>query len=432
MRLRTVDDVEKLLCSYYQVASRTTGKGITVQRMAGLMNHLGNPQDSLRVIHVAGTSGKTSTTYFITELIKAAGKTVGHTVSPHITSLTERVQINGSPLPEKEFLRLIEEFDLLVQGAPETPSWFEYMMAFAIWTFARKAVNYAVIETGLGGLHDASNVCSQANKVCVITDIGIDHTEILGSTIEEIAEQKAGIIHPGNPVLIMQQDPEIIETIKAASYNATGSRLYLQEPETLQKQYGDLVRNLPEYQQRNWLLALSVYQFLSHRDSLPDLTSADLYKTQITVPGRMEHIFWHGKEIILDGAHNGPKMTACVHSLRQQYNDIRIPVLCAIKNNKDDLSISRELAAIASSIIATKFTVSQDWPIQAKDPSELANVFRSEGIKSAEAVTDPLRAFDYLLRQPAPFYLVTGSIYLVSQLRSWILEQGGTFKTTKN
>ena len=174
MAIRTIEEAEAALLPYVPLVAQLTGKATTLERaIIPLMALAGNPQDRLKTVHIAGTSGKTSTSYYIAALLGAAGKTVGLTVSPHVDSITERIQINGQPLPDAEFCQELETFLDIVKQAPQPPSYFELLYAFALWVFGRRHVDYAVIETGMGGLYDATNVATRADKVCVITDIGL-------------------------------------------------------------------------------------------------------------------------------------------------------------------------------------------------------------------------------------------------------------------
>ncbi len=198
MNIRSIQEAEAALLPYVPLVAELTGKDTTLDRIVPLMKLLGDPQDKLKIIHLAGTSGKTSTAYYMSALLQATGKKVGLTVSPHIDTIAERVQIDGLPLPETEFCRELGIFLDIVEFAEAPPSYFELLYAFALWVFERQQVDYAVVETGMGGLYDATNVASRPDKVCVITDIGFDHTHILGKTLPEIAAQKVGIVHDHN------------------------------------------------------------------------------------------------------------------------------------------------------------------------------------------------------------------------------------------
>jgi len=197
--------------------SRTTLHRMSLDYIRSLLDYLGNPQERLRIIHIAGTSGKTSTAYYAAALLTAAGKKAGLTVSPHVDLLNERVQINMTPLPEALFVREMNEFMACVEQGGFTPTYFELLYAFAFWEFARQQVEYAVIETGVGGLLDNTNVVTRSDKVCVLTDIGFDHTSLLGTTLPEIARQKAGIIQLHNAVFCWRQSAEVLAVFRAVT-----------------------------------------------------------------------------------------------------------------------------------------------------------------------------------------------------------------------
>lgn len=420
MKLQSMDEVEKALAPCYEIAQRTTGKGITVERVERLLAHIGNPEQGLKVVHVAGTSGKTSTTYYAAALLRAAGQKVGHTVSPHIDSLTERVQIDGKPLGERRFCELMGEFLDLAVGVPETPSWFELMIAFALWVFAREHIDYAVLETGMGGLHDATNVCNRPDKVCVITDIGLDHTQWLGDTTAQIAGQKAGIIHPGNAVFMYEQSPEVMQVVRFKVTQSPDAEVYQQNQETLVNIYGGTFpADMPLYQQRNWLLAYAAYRYLVNRDELSLVDAAALSATQQEiVPARMETILRDNVTVVMDGAHNEAKMKAFVESFRARYGKRRVPVLLALKADKLHGDIVPVLAEIAENVIITSFVASQDWPIKSVDPIALASILADAGMTNVTVEPDMGAAYEQLIAAADDLAVVTGSFYLISQLRA--------------
>ncbi|MEO8862893.1 MAG: Mur ligase family protein, partial [Candidatus Saccharimonadales bacterium] len=289
-----------VLARYIPLTKEITGKDITLERMRPLMDHLGNPERGLCVIHIAGTSGKTSTAYYIASLLKQQGRTVGLTVSPHMDSVTERVQLDMQTLSEADFCMALSEFIDLLDSAPLQPTYFELLTAFAYWYFAKVGVDYAVVETGLGGLYDATNIAHGNNKVCVITDIGYDHMHVLGNTLPEIAAQKAGIIWPHNQVFSYPQPEEIMSVLEAkclethSILNVLSIIEHHDGPESLGA--------LPLYQKRNWLLAKYVCDFVVERDGLQKLSSTQISSSiQIQVPGRMEIVKYLGKTIVMDG-----------------------------------------------------------------------------------------------------------------------------------
>lgn len=169
-----------------------------------LMAHVGNPHEKLRAIHVAGTNGKGSTSHLIAAALQAAGYKVGLYTSPHLVSLTERIRINGTPISESEVAAFIEKNKAFLDETG--PSFFETMTALAFACFVAQEVDFAVIETGLGGRLDSTNVLTPI--LSVITNIGLDHTEFLGNTLPKIAREKAGIIKPGVPAVIGESHPQ--------------------------------------------------------------------------------------------------------------------------------------------------------------------------------------------------------------------------------
>jgi dihydrofolate synthase / folylpolyglutamate synthase len=182
-------------------------------RMQTVMRKLGDPQDRLKVIHVAGTSGKTSTAYYLSSLLTGAGKRVGLSISPYTYELTERLQLNGRKLTSRQFCAELEKFLHLFTSIDVDLSYLELLTAFAFWELDRLAVDCAIVETNAGGRYDATNITSRADKVCVITDIGYDHTDILGSTLPHIAGNKAGIIHADNLAIMLQQEWSIVRVM---------------------------------------------------------------------------------------------------------------------------------------------------------------------------------------------------------------------------
>ena len=169
-----------------------------------LCEALDNPQNRFRSIHVAGTNGKGSTSHMLAAIYQSAGYRVGLYTSPHLKSFTERIRLNGQPIAEGEVARFVVDYQTLIESIE--PSFFEVTVAMAFDYFARQSVDIAIIEVGLGGLLDSTNVITPL--ISVITNIGLDHTDILGHTLPEIARQKAGIIKPGVPVVVGETVPE--------------------------------------------------------------------------------------------------------------------------------------------------------------------------------------------------------------------------------
>ncbi len=410
--IKTTDHITSLeqanvrLRRYYDNSYKT----YDLTNMRKLMAFLDNPQDKYSVIHVAGTSGKTSTCYYISALLSATGKKTGLTVSPHVDKLSERVQINSSQYSEADFCKYLEEFLSKVEESSIEPSWFELVVAFAFWRFAEEKVDYAVVEVGLGGLLDGTNVINRPGKVCVITDIGYDHMDVLGNTLAKIATQKAGIIMPGNKVFIHEQDAEIMDVIEKTAKDKHADLTVLGASVNQEK-------DLPDYQYRNWTLALATYNYIVNRDKLQPLSEEQLDTAMHTqVPGRMDIRHLADKTIVMDGAHNFQKMVAFIDSYQKLYPDQKAAVLIAIREGKDYKDIVGPIIKVASRVIVTTFETNQDLPIKSMAVANLVNVFESH--VPTVSIEDHKKAYQELLNGPESTFIITGSIYLLGQIRT--------------
>ncbi|GAC1388040.1 MAG: folylpolyglutamate synthase/dihydrofolate synthase family protein [Candidatus Saccharimonadales bacterium] len=414
MDITSFSQVHRIIGQYVPVA-RSMRDAYTLQNMDALMEKLGNPQDAVKVIHVAGTSGKTSTAYYMASLLNQAGCKVGLTVSPHISEVNERVQINLDPLSEAVFCREFTVFIKLLNQTNIKPTYFELLVAFAYWEFARQQVDYAVVEVGLGGLLDATNVVHRADKLCIITDIGLDHTDVLGNTVGAISAQKAGIIKPSNTVFTYEQNDEIMNVIRDVSdqQQATLHEVWPLKPSQLPKQ-------LVLFQRRNWYLSLMTYDYLSKKDGLLELQEKQLEaSTQISIPGRMETITMGQKTVIMDGAHNAQKMEAFARSVKFKYHRPPTAILLSLvqsKNFKMRTSLE-QLIGLADHIIITSFETEQDMRKKSVRPIKIAEHCIDLGFDKITIISDPKMAFQALLDRPEKLLLVTGSFYLLNHIR---------------
>lgn len=408
MTILDLNEATTILNSY--ISEKETN--YSLDRMVKLMDFLGNPQNNIRIVHVAGTSGKTSTAYYTAALLMEAGYKVGLTVSPHITSVNERVQINLQALEEGEFCQLLAKFLPFVELSAVRPTYFELLIAFAFWSFDKLGVDYAVVEVGLGGLLDATNVIDRNDKICLITDIGLDHTEILGHTIGEITAQKAGIIHVENEVFMNRQNREVEDVVRQKCIDVN-ARLHILDKE-------NAVPTLPLFQNRNLSLATAAYACVARRANKPQLTSRQIRSvSQTLIPARMEVFTIDDKIVVLDGAHNVQKIDALTRSLRAYFPDQAITIVASFGRNK--LSGVKEglcqLRAISDTIICTMFDGGQDEIRVPMGDSEVAKIAQEVGFRRVTISHDPVKAIDDFLLSPRGILLVTGSLYLASQVR---------------
>jgi dihydrofolate synthase / folylpolyglutamate synthase len=408
-QLRSLEEVTEIFLAYSPPDMR--GK-YQLDRIKKLMAFLGDPQEKFKAIHIAGTSGKTSTAYFIRGLLEASGKRTGLTVSPHIVAVNERVQIGGVPLEESEFLAYVNRFLSLIEPIDLQPTYFELLIALAYWVFAEEKVDYAIIETGLGGLLDGTNTISRADKVCVITDIGFDHTEILGETLPEIAAQKAGIIHPHNTVIVRQQGDSVMRVISETVHKKQASLFVVDSYEA-----PDF---LPDFQHRNWALAKAAFDYIGMRDGLPGLEHHQFVEAaRHTPPGRWEVYYYKDKTIILDGAHNPQKIQALCGSLR-----LAGITKCAVLANFSEAPIPKVRGALetlkpfTTHLIIPEFRAGQDLKSRRSFPADrLAQYAQTLGYPTASQQPDLSGALAMLLGRPEKTLLITGSLYLVSAAR---------------
>lgn len=412
-KIKTLVQAEAALSAYIPQATAYTGDDMSLVRMVPLLQAVGDPHRNLRTIHLAGTSGKTSTAYYIAALLKSSGKRVGLTVSPHVDSITERLQIDGKSIAEEQFCSYLGEFLDRVRAQDLNPSYFELLIAFVFWVAAKQELDYLVVETGLGGLLDATNVLEREDKVCVITDIGLDHTQILGRTLSAIAAQKAGIIHRGNKTFVYGQSPEVMESLFSRAKDET-SEIRVLDEELLRGETGLDLSNLAPFQIRNWLLAEAVCKYVGLRDGF-EIRS--LNPSEVIVPGRIEQrCLSDGSLLVMDGAHNQQKMAAFVSGFRTLFPDKQAVVMLALKQGKDYRSVITELKPIAKRLFLTTFDMAQDLPITSHNPSELLPACKEVGLP-AEVIDDNREALDRLLSSEADIKIITGSFYLLSQVR---------------
>ncbi len=401
MKLQNLAEVNTELARH---SPRGYGEKYTLDRMKKVMELLDNPQEKLRVIHVAGTSGKTSTCYYLSQLLAATGKKIGLTVSPHIDEINERVQINTRPLDEKTFCTYLSEFMSIAGVMDLEPTYFELMVAFAYWVFAKEQVDYAVVEVGLGGLLDGTNVISNPEKISVITDIGLDHVAILGDTITQIAAQKAGIIQSGNHVFMLEQDESAIAEVKAR-VELCKAELHVCQPES--------DKELLPSQERNWALASCVFKFVCERDGL---TGTKNSKPGI-VPGRFEVIHKGGKTIIFDGAHNPDKFAMLAKNLQASRVTNATFVMSMITSKRDHVvACIQAIAPFAKRIIFTSFDAQQDIAHASIHPEELQSLTKELTV-DVSVEPDLEQALAKARQTDSAEMVICGSLYLLGHAR---------------
>jgi len=381
------------------------------EHMAKLMELFGNPQETYKVVHVAGTSGKTSTSYYAAAQLKAAGRRVGLTISPHAEVINERVQINLTPLSEAEFCAEFSHFLDTIEPFNMSLNFFQVITAFAFWEFARQKVEYAVVEVGIGGLADSTNVIQRPDKVCIITDIGLGHVEALGRTLPEIAAHKAGIIQSHNTAFCRNQAPEIMEKVRERA-QAEQADMHVVD---------DIAPYpfLPTFQRRNFAMAAAATQYVLERDGYGRLTAEQLSTAARTViPARLEIRDVRGKTVVLDAAHNPQKMHALAESLRASFPGKTFAVLFAPTKGQRSYyeSLLEEVTQFAEYIIITSFPPDITGRYGSASSGRLYSLLQSLDA-NGEVIPDSAEAFAALHARGEDILVVTGSFYLLNTIR---------------
>lgn len=398
-----------------------------LRRTAGIAERLGNPERAYRIIHVAGTKGKGSTCAFSAAVARAAGLTTGVYATPHLHTFRERILIEDEPLSESEFAAIAElaaQADVALQAEqPEIgePTAFEVATAMALLAFARANVDLAVVEVGMGGRLDATNIVDPA--VAVITSISYDHTAILGDTLAKIAAEKAGIIKPGRPVVCAPQPGDVLDVVAriAAERDAP---LFVAGTDWLAESlpggarlsgpwgaWSDVELGLlGSHQVENAGAALMALSLL-HPALLVDEALVRVALRDVRWPGRLEQIAT-SPDVWVDGAHNVDSMTRLAASLRDLAAGRPLVVILGVGRDKDIDGITRALAPVAARIYATA-----SHNPRAAAPETIAESAAAAGV-ACETTTSVAVALERaMLADSDALICVTGSLYAVAEAR---------------
>lgn len=350
------------------------GMSLGLERIEYLLKVLGSPHKELKAIHVAGTNGKGSVCAFLSSILHSAGYKVGLFTSPHLISFEERIQVNGKKISKDKVCSLVEKIKPIAESMSESgkfehPTFFEIVTAMAFKHFSEEEVDYAVMEVGLGGRLDATNVLTP--MVSVITTIALDHTHVLGTALEEVAREKVGIVKLGIPVVIGIEDDEIIALIKKTceekecdvysskehgTYTLREANLDHQifDMEVMGKAYKNLkIHLLGEHQIKNALIAAITLEVLKTKDI--SIKETNLRKGfESTIWSCRLEIIQEKPMIILDCAHNPAGMITLRSALQGLFKGKKLTLIIGIMRDKDIPGIIKEIANVADNIIITK------------------------------------------------------------------------------
>jgi dihydrofolate synthase/folylpolyglutamate synthase len=401
-------------------------EGLSLERMRALAHVLGDPQHAYPVIHLTGTNGKGSTARMIATLLREAGLSVGLYTSPHLEKVNERLNWDGLPIADDEFATLISDLAALEPMLQQRPSYFELLTAAAFRWFAELAVDVAVVEVGLLGRYDATNVCEA--RVAVLTNIGSDHTDHQGDWRRRIADEKVGIVEPDSTFVLGEDDPELSDLfarvpaaetwVRGVQFDvvdnelAVGGRLLtLRTPERTVDEIFLPVHGT--HQADNAALALAATEAF-FGGSLDD----DVVRTgfaQVSLPGRFE-VVHREPTVVLDGAHNPDGAEAAAQTLAEEFTlSGTVIMVVGLLRGRDPEEMLRALGADQAGILVACTPPSP----RAVPSAELAAAADALGV-SVEVVPDVGNAVERALALATPddLVLITGSLYVVGAART--------------
>lgn len=412
-------------CVDYILSVPLFAKKLGTDNLNRILDIMGHPEKSSPVIHVAGTNGKGSTCLFLAGILENTGKRVGLFTSPHLVKINERIRIGQGLITDDEFVEVFEETMHYIKIAEKEgiahPSFFEFVFLMAALYFEKKDVDYVIYETGMGGLLDATNVVQPI--LCIITSIGLDHTQYLGNTLFDIATQKAGIIKKNVPVIFFDRKDETTNVITEYS-KKMDSELYLVEKsqykimEITDKsidfsfdnsyyRYDKLkIRKTALYQIENAMLAVKAFEVLGFKE----ITSVQNGLYNMVWTGRMECI---AENIYVDGAHNEEAIEAFCNTLEVLFPTEPKILLFAVSKDKDYGQMIRRLSKLSfDEIIVVRYEGDRSADLDTVE--EAFKHFSNSRVTTFENLEDGFLYGESLTKQKIMFCV--GSLYLVGDL----------------
>ncbi|OHB84235.1 MAG: hypothetical protein A2Z38_01805 [Planctomycetes bacterium RBG_19FT_COMBO_48_8] len=406
-----------------------------LKRMHNLLSLLGDPHTKIHTVHIGGTKGKGSTATMLAKMLEANGYNVGLYTSPHVVHLHERITVNSEMISEKQMRDLLNRIYAPVEKLSKTdpPTFFEIMTALAFMHFVDMSVDIAIIETGLGGRLDSTNVIQP--DVVGITSLSIDHSQLLGSTIDLIAEEKAGIFKRGVPAITVQQDPLAMQVLKSraiaveAPLSVTGGDIDFSLRFETSREHGPHTRiclttptskfehlRVPlhgKHQAINCGLALAMLDKLKSMGYEIDNKKAAEGLHNVSLAGRMEMI-WHDPRIMIDAAHNAASIKALIHAIGQNVPYDSMVVIFGCNSDKDIRGMLEKLQYGADKVIFTRSNSPKAVP-----PDELAEMYTEICGKMCQTAASLGQAL-WLAKSAVSkedLICITGSFYLIGEAK---------------
>ena len=410
------------------------GSNYGLERTHKLLEYLGNPEKELKFIHIAGTNGKGSTTSMITEILMGSGYKVGMYTSPFIEEFEERIQINRNNIPKETLAALMDEVKLSVDKVIEDgynhPTEFEIITVLMLLYFKRENIDFGVIEVGLGGTLDSTNVITPILQV--ITSISFDHTNLLGNTLEEIAREKAGIIKKGIPTVIYPQQEEVLKVIKNKCFEMD-SELYIANNENLKfknivnldKPYQLLKYNneidillplLGEHQIINLSVAMQAIEVLNNKNII-DISIANIVKSikNVSWKGRLE-VLSNNPYVVIDGAHNIQGIKTLSRNIKKYFKYENLYLILGILADKDVEEMIKIITPMAKKVYSvTPNSIRGELAESLKDEVSKFNKNCKAFDKYEEAYLEALND-----ASEKDLILASGSLYMIGDMRKII------------
>lgn len=410
------------------------GSNYGLERTYKLLEHLGNPERDLKLIHIAGTNGKGSTTSMITEILMGEGYKVGMYTSPFIEEFEERIQINRNNIPKESLAILMDEIkvavDKVIEAGYNHPTEFEIITVLMLLYFKKENIDFGVIEVGLGGTLDSTNVIKPI--IQVITSISFDHTNLLGNTLEKIAREKAGIIKRGIPTVIYPQQEEVLKVIKNKCFEMD-SELYIANNENLKfknivnldKSYQLLKYNneidillplLGEHQIINLSVAMQAIEVLNSKNII-DISIANIVKSikNVSWKGRLE-VLSNNPYVVIDGAHNIQGIKTLSRNIKKYFKYENLYLILGILADKDVEEMIKIITPMAKKVYSvTPNSIRGELAESLKDEVSKFNKNCKAFDKYEEAYLEALND-----ASEKDLILASGSLYMIGDMRKII------------
>ncbi len=420
--------------AYINDTPRFTTKN-TLENTKAVLEKMGHPERRMKLIHVAGSNGKGSVCAYLSSILTTAGKQTGLFTSPHLVDINERFQINQENVSNELFLEAFEAvMDMvhtLLKEQPDTfahPTFFELLFLMGIYIFDKANMEYVVLETGLGGRFDATNVIEHP-LISVITSISLEHTEYLGDTCAKIAGEKAGIIKEGCPVVYDGTREDVAEVIEAYAAKMH-SKAYAIRPDMYKILMNthktiDFSMDTGYYEPMDVSIdSVAEYQIMNAMEAVTAAEVMDIGLTEEDIHRGMERMHWQGRMetvlpgVILDGAHNDSGVEEFVKTARKFQKDTKLTLLFSCVKEKDYDGMIR---TICESLDFESVVVTQIDSYRQVPSEELAQIFRKYTTRPVEEISFIDDAFDEAMKRKGDGVLFcVGSLYLVGSLKSLI------------